>query len=103
MSTDPTWSSHILTTCSRDDKPLKNLAAGEQLLAYNKLIRSQDPRFVNVWKFHGEREPCRVVSIRAVESYYGSKGPRIGSRLAVQALVRFDTMQVSFDIIVSVR
>ncbi|KAL7277237.1 hypothetical protein ACG7TL_009089 [Trametes sanguinea] len=78
---------------ARDDKTVKTLAVGEQLALYSKLIRSQDPRYINVWKFHGERTPCRVVSIRAHDAYLDSKPPRIGSRLAVQALVRFDTIQ----------
>ena len=84
---------YLKVCCSRDEKTIKTLTAGEQQLAYMKLIRSQDPRYVNVWKFHGERTPCKVVSIRAIEAYYGSKAPRMGSRLAVQAVVRFDTLQ----------
>ncbi|RPD61419.1 hypothetical protein L226DRAFT_462292 [Lentinus tigrinus ALCF2SS1-7] len=78
---------------ARDEKTIKALTGGEQQLAYIKLIRSQDPRYVNVWKFHGERTPCRVVSLRSLEAYYGAKAPRMGSRLAVQAVVRFDTLQ----------
>ena len=70
------------------------MTAGVQQLAYTKLIRSQDPRYVNMWKFHGERKPCKVVSIRALEAYYGARAPRMGSRLAIQAVVRFDTLQV---------
>ncbi|KAI0642779.1 hypothetical protein C8Q79DRAFT_984116 [Trametes meyenii] len=78
---------------ARDEKAVKALTAGDQQTAYMKLIRSQDPRFINVWKFHGERTLCRVVSIRALEAYYGAKAPRVGSRLAIQAVVRFDTLQ----------
>ncbi len=83
-------------SCShrRDEKTIKALTGGQQQLEYIQLIRSQDPRYVNVWKFHGEREPCRVVSIRALDAYYGVQAPRMGSRLAVQAVVRFDTLQV---------
>ena len=58
------------TIPSRDEKTIKTLAGGEQQRMYIKLVRSQDPRYVNVWKFHGERTPCRVVSIRAMEAYY---------------------------------
>lgn len=83
-----------LTSRSRDERTIKLLSAGVQQREYTKLIRSQDPRYVNVWKFHGERNPSRVVSIRALEAYYGAKPPRMGSRLAIQAVVRFDTMQV---------
>ncbi|KAH9852258.1 hypothetical protein C2E23DRAFT_731229 [Lenzites betulinus] len=78
---------------ARDEKAIKLMSIGAQQAAYTRLIRKQDPRYINVWKFHGERTPCRVVSIRAFEAYYGIQPPRIGSRLAVQALVRFDTLQ----------
>ncbi|TFK92348.1 hypothetical protein K466DRAFT_480785 [Polyporus arcularius HHB13444] len=78
---------------ARDEKTIKALTGGQQQLEYIQLIRSQDPRYVNVWKFHGERTPCRVVSIRALDAYYGVQAPRMGSRLAVQAVVRFDTLQ----------
>ena len=84
----------MLNLYSRDEKTLKALTGGEQQKAYVKLVRSQDPRFTNVWKFHGEHSPTQVVSIRAIEAYYGSKPPRMGSRLAIQAAVRFDTIQV---------
>ncbi|KAI0327536.1 hypothetical protein GY45DRAFT_1426025 [Cubamyces sp. BRFM 1775] len=78
---------------ARDEKTVKALSVGDQQGIYVKLLRSQDPRYIHVWKFHGERTPCRVVSVRAQEAYYGPKPPRMGSRLAVQALVRFDTLQ----------
>ncbi|KAL1949016.1 hypothetical protein VTO73DRAFT_10822 [Trametes versicolor] len=78
---------------ARDERSIKVLTGGDQQGVYMKLIRSQDPRFINVWKFHGERTPTRVVSIRALDAYYGIKAPRMGSRLAVQAVVRFDTLQ----------
>ncbi|KAJ8453564.1 hypothetical protein ONZ51_g13526 [Trametes cubensis] len=78
---------------ARDEKTVKALSVGDQQGFYMKLLRSQDPRYINVWKFHGERTPCRVVSIRAFEAYFSPKPPRIGSRYAVQAVVRFDTLQ----------
>ncbi|KAI0828659.1 hypothetical protein BC628DRAFT_1316411 [Trametes gibbosa] len=78
---------------ARDEKAIKLMSIGEQQAAYGRLIRQQDPRYINVWKFGGERIPCKVVSIRALEAYYGVQAPRIGSRLAVQAVVRFDTLQ----------
>ncbi|KAI0355970.1 hypothetical protein OH77DRAFT_1453637 [Trametes cingulata] len=78
---------------ARDENTVKSLTVGEQRAAYMKLIRSQNPNYYNVWKFHGERTPCRVVSIRAAEANYELKAPRFGSRLVVQAVVRFDTIQ----------
>ncbi|OBZ67459.1 hypothetical protein A0H81_12631 [Grifola frondosa] len=78
---------------NRDEKTIKAFSTGEQQLAYIKLARQQDSRFLSVWKLHGERMPSRVVSLRATEGHSGLEGPKIGNRLVVQALVRFDTMQ----------
>lgn len=46
------------------------------------------------WKFHGEVSPCKVVSIRAVPGHYGQLEPKYGNRLMVQAVARFETLQV---------
>lgn len=81
--------------CSRDDKLIKTLSIEDMQKHYLKLSRTQDLSRIFVWKFHGERRPCRVVSIRAVPVHQGQEVPNNGSRLLVQALVRFDTLQVS--------
>jgi mitochondrial protein MBA1 len=49
-----------------------------------------------VWKFHSEASPTRCVSIRANEGYVSSVPPKTGNTLFVHAVMRFDTMQVSF-------
>ncbi|KAI0947769.1 hypothetical protein AcW1_009445 [Taiwanofungus camphoratus] len=79
----------------RDDKLIKTLSIEDMQKHYLKLSRTQDLSRIFVWKFHGERRPCRVVSIRAVPVHQGQEVPNNGSRLLVQALVRFDTLQVS--------
>lgn len=40
--------------------------------------------------------PPQIVSIRAIEGHLGRGGPKMGNRLVIQALIRFDTMQVRF-------
>ncbi|PCH35383.1 hypothetical protein WOLCODRAFT_139877 [Wolfiporia cocos MD-104 SS10] len=78
---------------NRDEKTIKALAIGDMQSHYLNLARKQDPSRVYAWKFHGERSPCRVVSIRSLPGFLGQKVPNNGSRLLVQALVRFDTFQ----------
>lgn len=77
----------------RDEKVIKQLAVADMQSHYIQLVRSQDASRISVWKFHGERSPCRVVSVRAVPTHMGQEVPGNGSRLLVQALVRFDTLQ----------
>lgn len=47
-----------------------------------------------VWQLVKEESPCTVVSIRAPDMHFGQVAPKIGSRLLIQALVKFDTLQV---------
>ena len=41
--------------------------------------------------------PPRIVSIRTIEGHLGRGGPKLGNRLVIQALIRFDTIQVCSD------
>jgi len=77
---------------NRDDKTIRKLTAMDEQLHYLKLARQQDPSHVYVWKFLGERSPCRVLSIRANMGHMGPEDT-FGSKLLVQALVKFDTLQ----------
>ncbi len=77
-----------------DDKPIKKLAISDYKVQLLKLVHAQDPSRVYVWKFHGEKAPCKVVSIRAIQAHLGKEDPKFGNRLLVQALVKFDTLQV---------
>ncbi|KAJ7892920.1 hypothetical protein B0H14DRAFT_2686438 [Mycena olivaceomarginata] len=45
------------------------------------------------WAFHREVSPTRILSLRAGDGEFGKVMPETGSRVAVQALVRFDTEQ----------
>ncbi|KAJ6627876.1 hypothetical protein B0H10DRAFT_1992438 [Mycena sp. CBHHK59/15] len=45
------------------------------------------------WNFHREVTPTRIVSIRATDGDFSKEMPATGKRLALQALVRFDTEQ----------
>ncbi|KAJ7108554.1 hypothetical protein C8R44DRAFT_884622 [Mycena epipterygia] len=45
------------------------------------------------WAFHREVTPTRILSLRAGDGDFGKEMPVTGSRVAVQALVRFDTEQ----------
>jgi mitochondrial protein MBA1 len=60
-----------------------------------KRIRSQNRDLVYVWKYHGENTSPKVISIRAVEVNLTRQPLKYGNRLVVQALVKFDTLQVS--------
>ncbi|EKM58008.1 uncharacterized protein PHACADRAFT_251962 [Phanerochaete carnosa HHB-10118-sp] len=89
--------SHGLLTpsSSADDKSLKTLTVGEYHDQLQKRYRNQNPNLVYVWKFHGENKPCKVLSIRAIDVNLSRQPLKFGSRLAIQACVKFDTMQVS--------
>ncbi|THH00474.1 hypothetical protein EW026_g2062 [Hermanssonia centrifuga] len=76
-----------------DDKTIKKLSAVSYQDHLLKVLRTQDLTKKYAWTFHGEKEPCKVVSIRAFPAHMGKEDPTFGSRLLIQALVRFDTLQ----------
>ncbi|KAJ7666124.1 hypothetical protein DFH06DRAFT_984788 [Mycena polygramma] len=45
------------------------------------------------WNFHREVSPTRILSLRVADGEYGKEIPVTGSRVGIQALVRFDTEQ----------
>ncbi|KAJ7269827.1 hypothetical protein C8J57DRAFT_1323609 [Mycena rebaudengoi] len=45
------------------------------------------------WNFHGEVSPTRILSLRATDVDFSKTMPASGSRVTVQALVRFDIEQ----------
>ena len=66
-----------------------------------KLFRKRKASDLYVWRLHGpDTKPdpdtvaARVVSIRAVDGYLATSPPKIGNRLLVHALVKFNTNQV---------
>jgi protein MBA1 len=61
-----------------------------------RLLRKRKGTDVYVWGLHdGAGHAARVLSIRAIEGNLSTAPPKIGNRLLVQALVKFDTMQVN--------
>jgi len=44
--------------------------------------------------------PVTIVSIRAAEIYLAEQDPKVGNRLVIQALVKFDTTQVGLRSII---
>lgn len=65
------------------------------------LARNRDPNHLYRWNFHREVTPTRILSLRAADGEYSTEMPETGSRVAVQALVRFDTEQVRFTPFIS--
>ncbi|KAJ6595883.1 hypothetical protein DFH09DRAFT_905817 [Mycena vulgaris] len=57
------------------------------------LARRQLPGYRYKWNFHREVSPTRIISLRAADGNFDKKMPETGTRVAVQALVRFDTEQ----------
>jgi protein MBA1 len=69
------------------------------LLAYQdtamKLLRKRKGPESYVWRVHDDGvTAARVLSIRAIEGNLAKSPPKIGNRLMVHALVKFDTKQV---------
>ncbi|KAJ7740021.1 hypothetical protein DFH07DRAFT_751928, partial [Mycena maculata] len=62
----------------------------DELLA---LAHKRDPRHRYEWTFHREVTPARILSLRAADGDLATEGTATGSRVSVQALVRFDTEQ----------
>ncbi|KAJ7512773.1 hypothetical protein B0H11DRAFT_1698514 [Mycena galericulata] len=62
----------------------------EEVLA---LLRKRDPEHLYRWNFHREVTPTRILSLRAADGEFSKEMPETGTRVGVQALVRFDTEQ----------
>ncbi|KAH9915759.1 hypothetical protein B0H21DRAFT_326375 [Amylocystis lapponica] len=76
-----------------DEKTIKRLTINNEQQHFLSLARNRDKSRVYLWKLHGERTPCRVVSIRCAPTNLDVEVRNGGSRLIVQVLVRFDTLQ----------
>ncbi|TDL22760.1 hypothetical protein BD410DRAFT_828188 [Rickenella mellea] len=76
-----------------------DLATISKLSAYDfqdhlvALAKKRKPELTFKFKYHGDVAPCQVVSIRSVLGYMAPEPPKFGSRILVQALVRFETLQ----------
>lgn len=86
------YSCHVLRG---DEKTIKKFTIGVQQKRLMEVIRARDPSKVYVWSSEAPAQnEAKVVSIRAFEQNLSREEPKFGNRLTVQALVRFDTMQV---------
>ena len=84
-----------VTSNRRDEKIVKKYTVADYQDTTVTRLRSQDKNRTYVWRFHSENEPCKVVSLRAYQAHLGKEAPAQGNRLLIQALVKFDTLQVS--------
>lgn len=79
-------------------KTIKKLTTNPYTSHLQGLLKSRtSPNQRFRWTLHAEVTPPRIVSIRTIEGHLGRGGPKLGNRLVVQALIRFDTMQVCSD------
>lgn len=86
---------NIVTPPSGDMGTIKKLTTNPYTSHLQTLLKSRtSPNNRFKWTLHSEVTPPRVVSIRAIEGHLGRGGPKLGNRLVIQALIRFDTMQV---------
>lgn len=81
-------------TIRNDARTLKKLTNSGYFVHLQSLLKTRTPGNRYVWKIHSEVEPAKVVSIRAIDGHLGRGTPKLGNRLVVQALIRFDTLQV---------
>ncbi|KAJ7211210.1 hypothetical protein GGX14DRAFT_362663 [Mycena pura] len=57
------------------------------------LARNREADHLYIWNFHREVTPTRILSLRAGDGDFDKEMPETGSRIGIQALVRFDTEQ----------
>ena len=78
-------------------RTIKGLTTNPYTSHLQGLLKSRtSPNQKFVWSLHSHVTLPQIVSIRAIEGHLGRGGPKLGNRLMVQALVRFDTMQVCY-------
>jgi hypothetical protein len=77
-----------------DSKTLKKLTNSGYYAHLQSLLKNRSPNQNYVWKQYWDVKPAKIVSIRAIDGHLGRGVPKFGNRLVIQALVRFDTMQV---------
>ena len=78
-----------------DEKNIKRLStASYQDDVFRMLKKNQNFTRTCIWRFHREISPTKVLSIRGVEGNLGVDAPKIGNRMMLHALIKFDTEQV---------
>jgi len=76
-----------------NSKRLDDLTMAPYTEEANALVGRKKPDTMYRWTFHREVTPTRILSLRAGDGEFGKHMPETGSRVAIQALVRFDTEQ----------
>ncbi len=79
---------------SNDVKRIKTYAIDSYQDTQLKLLKKRSQEYLYKRRFHGERSPTRILSIRAMEGYLSPEEPRFGNRFMAHILVKFDTEQV---------
>ncbi|KAH7907941.1 hypothetical protein BJ138DRAFT_1182080 [Hygrophoropsis aurantiaca] len=96
----------------KDMTAIRAVTTGDQTTKLLKLVRTRDPSLIYKWQAHGHvaegklgmekalfakdqtaPSPATIISIRAAEVYHAKEDPKHGHRLAIHALVKFETMQ----------
>ena len=81
---------------SGDSKKIASLTTGEFAKSALKKLRSLHPPGSATdyrWRLVSQPSPVSIVSIRAVDGYFGLQPPRTGNPLYVNVLARFETIQ----------
>ncbi|KAF8348621.1 hypothetical protein F5887DRAFT_951033 [Amanita rubescens] len=77
-----------------DEKNIKRLTTTSyQDDIFRMLKKNQNFTRTCIWRFHREISPTKVLSIRGVEGNLGVDAPKIGNRMMLHALIKFDTEQ----------
>ncbi|KAJ7185661.1 hypothetical protein C8R46DRAFT_1061363 [Mycena filopes] len=72
---------------------LRSLTMMPYTRTVTRLLQKKDSGVLYRWRFHREVTPTRILSLRSSDGWYYREMPETGSRIGVQALVRFDTEQ----------
>lgn len=89
--------SSLSTINSRDDKDIKKYTTAAyrtQALQLAKTFRHKTNKGRIIWQMHRTISPVQILSLRAMEGYLAPDPPKLGNRLMVHALIKFDTEQV---------
>ncbi|KAJ3566484.1 hypothetical protein NP233_g6973 [Leucocoprinus birnbaumii] len=76
-----------------DMKTIKYLTSDSFAIDTINTQKKQNTDLSYIWRFHREVNPTQIVSLRCIEAYLATEDPKIGNRLMVHALVKFDTEQ----------
>ncbi|KAF8889627.1 hypothetical protein BD779DRAFT_1520181 [Infundibulicybe gibba] len=89
-----TYKNLNVALAQQDDKAIKQFTTSSHQDTMLRLLKKQqNPALTYIWRFHNEVTSTRVLSIRGTEGYLATEDPKIGNRMMMHALVKFDTEQ----------